>query len=52
MTTYQRLLMDSATLGLIERIIKEHDNSSIADAAKSDKQTLNEIKTVIKQKEQ
>ena len=52
MTTYQRLLMDSATLGLIERIIKDHDGASVADAAKNDKQALNEIKMVIKQKEQ
>lgn len=50
MTTYQKLLMDSATLRQIEQILEEHEVASIADEAKEAKRALNEIKAIIKQR--
>ena len=49
-TAYQKLLMDSATLRMIEQILEEHDKATVADAAKEDRKTLNEIKAAIKQR--
>ena len=48
MNAYQQLLMDSATLRMVEQIIKEHDSASIADEAKEYKRAINEIKDAIK----
>lgn len=47
--TYQRLLMDSATIRLIERILDDHKTVTMANAAKDDKKTLDEIRKVIDQ---
>lgn len=48
MNTYEMLLKDSATLRIIEQIIKNHDGATVSDAAKEDKKALNEIRKVIK----
>lgn len=47
--TYQRLLMDSASIRLIERILDDHKSVTMANAAKDDKKTLDEIRKVIDQ---
>lgn len=48
LNTYEMLLKDSATLRIIEQIIKNHDGATVSDAAKEDKKALNEIRKVIK----
>ena len=47
MTVYERLLMDSATLRIIEQILKEHENATMADAAKDDKKCISEIRKTV-----
>lgn len=48
MNTTQRLLMESGTLNQIEKILKDHEKGSVAEAAKEDRKAVAEIKAALK----
>ena len=48
MKAMARLLMESGTLCMIEQILKDHENSSVTEAAKEDRKAVAEIKAALK----
>lgn len=48
MNTMQRLLMESGTLNLVEKILQDHEKGSVTEAAKEDRKAVTEIKAALK----
>lgn len=52
MKATSRLLLESGVLAQIQKTIKDHESSTVADAAKADRRALSEIKALLRMLEE
>lgn len=52
MKTTSRLLLEAGVLAQIQKTIRDHESSSVADASRADKKALSEIKALLKMLEE